>query len=59
MVAENSSPIFPPLPAYAGTANDDIIKRLSDEVLVKNPSITAEEAGADFVDSVNDLAANY
>ena len=59
MVAENSSPIFPPLPAYAGTANDDIIKRLSDEVLVKNPSITAEEAGADFVDSVNDLAASY
>ncbi len=59
MVAENSSPIFPPLPAYAGTANDDIIKRLSDEVLVKSPSITAEEAGADFVDSVNDLAASY
>ena len=59
MVAENSSPIFPPLPAYAGTANDDIIKRLSDEVLVKNPSMTAEEAGADFVDSVNDLAASY
>ena len=54
-----SSPIFPPLPAYAGTANDDIIKRLSDEVLVKNPAITAEEAGADFVNSVNDLAASY
>ena len=58
-VEKCSSPIFPPLPNYAGTANDDIIKRLSDEVLVKNPSITAEEAGADFVDSVNDLAANY
>ena len=58
-VEKNSSPIFPPLPNYAGTANDDIIKRLSDEVLVKNPSITAEQAGADFVDSVNDLAANY
>ncbi len=59
VVEKCSSPIFPPLPAYAGTANDDVIKRLSDEVLVKNPSITAEEAGADFVDSVNDLAANY
>ena len=59
VVQECSSPIFPPLPNYAGTANDDIIKRLSDEVLVKNPSITAEQAGADFVDSVNDLAANY
>ena len=59
VVQECSSPIFPPLPNYAGTANDDIIKRLSDEVLVKNPSITAEQAGADFVDSVNDLAVNY
>ena len=58
-VEQCSSPIFPPLPAYAGTANDDIIKRLSDEVLVKNPSITAEDAGADFVNSVNDLAASY
>ncbi|MBR3017562.1 MAG: carbohydrate ABC transporter substrate-binding protein [Clostridia bacterium] len=59
VVEKCSSPIFPPLPNYAGTANDDIIKRLSDEVLVKNPSITAEQAGADFVESVNDLAANY
>jgi multiple sugar transport system substrate-binding protein len=59
VVEKCSSPIFPPLPNYAGTANDDIIKRLSDEILVKNPSMTAEEAGADFVDSVNDLAANY
>ncbi len=58
-VEQCSSPIFPPLPNFAGTANDDIIKRLSDEVLVKNPAVTAEEAGADFVDSVNDLAANY
>ena len=59
VVQDCCSPIFPPLPAYAGTANDDIIKRLSDEVLVKNPSITAEDAGADFVNSVNDLAASY
>lgn len=58
-VEQCCSPIFPPLPAYAGTANDDIIKRLSDEVLVKNPSITAEQAGEDFVNSVNDLAASY
>ena len=36
-----------------------VVRALSDEVLVKNPSITAEEAGADFVDSVNDLAASY
>ena len=58
-VEQCSSPIFPPLPAYAGTANDDVIKRLSDEILVKNPAISAEDAGADFVNSVNDLAASY
>ena len=58
-VEQCSSPIFPALPAFSGTVDDDIIKRLSDEVLVKNPSITAEQAGADFVESVNDLAANY
>jgi multiple sugar transport system substrate-binding protein len=59
IVAENSSPIFPPLPAYAGTANDEVIKYLSDEMLAPNPGMTAEEAGAYFVENVNDLAANY
>ena len=58
-VEKNSSPIFPPLPSYSGTANDEVVKRLSDEVLLKNASITAEEAGADFVDSINDIAASY
>ena len=58
-VAENSSPIFPPLPAYSGTVNDDVIKRLSDEALLKNPTITAEEAGEDFVTSANDIAQSY
>ena len=59
IVAENSSPIFPPLPNYAGTANDDVIKYLSDEMLAPTPGMTPEEAGAYFVDTVNDLAANY
>ncbi len=58
-VEKNSSPIFPPLPAYAGTVNDDVIKRLSDEALLKEPTMTAEELGTDFVDSTNDIAANY
>ena len=59
MVEDNSSPIFPPLPSYSGTANDDVIKRLSDEALLKNPTMTAEELGADFVESVNDIAQSY
>ncbi|MBQ8162283.1 MAG: extracellular solute-binding protein [Clostridia bacterium] len=59
LVENNSSPIFPPLPSYAGTANNDVIQRLSDEALLKNPQITAEEAGQDFVDSVNEIAADY
>ncbi len=58
-VESNCSAIYPPLPAYAGTVNDDVIKRLSDEVLMKDATITAEEAGADFVDSTNDIAASY
>ncbi len=58
-VENNSSPIFPPLPAFAGTANDDVIKRLSDEALLKNPEYTAEELAQDFVDSTNEIAADY
>ncbi len=59
IVQENSSPIFPPLPAYAGTVNDDVLKRLSDEALLKNPTMTAEEMGQDLVDSAKDIAENY
>ena len=58
-VEQNSSPIFSPLPSYAGTVNDDVIKRLSDEALLKKPEMTAEECGADFVDSTNEIAADY
>ena len=59
LVENNSSPIFPPLPGYAGTANNDVIQRLSDEALLKNPEISAEEAGEDFVESSNEIAADY
>ena len=58
-VQDNCSPIFPPLPVYAGTANEDVIRRLSDEALLANPAYTAEELAADFVESVNDIASNY
>jgi len=58
-VAENSSPIFPPLPSYVGEVNADVLKRLSDEALLKTPSYTAAELGADFVESTNDIASNY
>jgi len=59
VVAENSSPIFPPLPSYVGTVNADVLKRLSDDALLKAPERTAEELGADFVESTNDIAASY
>ena len=59
IVEKNSSPIFPPLPSYSGTVNDDVLKRLSDDALLKNPTRTAEEMGADLVDSAKDIAENY
>jgi len=59
VVEKNSSPIFPPLPSYSGTVNDDVLKRLSDDALLKNPTRTAEEMGADLVDSAKDIAENY
>ena len=59
IVEKNSSPIFPPLPSYSGTVNDDVLKRLSDDALLKNPTRTAEEMGVDLVDSAKDIAENY
>ena len=59
LVEENSSPIFPPLPSYAGTANADVIQRLSDEALLNPPQITPEDAGEDFVNSTNEIAEDY
>ncbi len=59
IVRENSSPIFPPLPSYVGTVNADVLQKLSDEALLKNPAYTAEELGAQFVELTNDIAASY
>ena len=59
VVEKCSSPIFPPLPSYAGTVNDDVLKRLADEALLKNPTMTAEQLGEDLVNSAKDVAENY
>ena len=59
IVENNSSPIFPPLPSYAGTVNADVLQRLSDEALLKNPEYSAEELGAMFVEMTNEIAADY
>ncbi len=56
-VEKNSSPIYPPLPAYAGRVNEEVISRLSDEIL-QDPAISAEQAGAEFVESVRAIAAD-
>ena len=57
-VQENSSPIFPPLPSYAGAAQNDVIKYLSDECLTKNPSMTAQEAAEYLIEQVAMIAEN-
>ena len=59
VVQENSSPIFPPLPSYVGTVNADVLQKLSDEAQLKNPSYSAEELGAQFVEETNDIAGSY
>ena len=58
-VEKNSSPIFPPLPSYAGTAQTDVIQYLSEECLLKNPSMTAEEAAQYLIEHVAEIAADY
>lgn len=54
----NCSPIFPPLPSYAGTAQNEVILPLAEECLLKNPSMTAAEAGQAAVEQIADIAAN-
>ena len=58
-VEKNSSPIFPPLPSYAGTAQTEYIQLMSDECLLKGASITAEEAAETLVDGINEIAESY
>ena len=58
-VGENCSPIFPPLPSYAGTAQTEVIQYLAEEMLLKNPSMTAEEAGAFAVEQIADIASSF
>ncbi len=58
-VAGNSSAIFPSLPGYAGTVNDDAIKPTADEILDPKPSITAADAAKKLVEGAAKIAADY
>ena len=58
-VEENSSPIFPPLPSYAGTVQTEVIQTLSEECLLKGTSMTAEEAAQTLVDMTAEIASDY
>lgn len=58
-VEENSSPIFPPLPSYAGTAQTEVIQMLSEECLLKGTSMTAEEAAQTLVEMTAEIASDY
>ncbi|MBQ8093295.1 MAG: extracellular solute-binding protein [Clostridia bacterium] len=58
-VAENSSPIFPPLPAYSGQVNADVIQRLTEEAHLLNPTVTAEECAKDLIESTAEIASEY
>ena len=59
IVGENCSPIFPPLPSYAGTAQTEVIQMLAEECLLKGTSMTAEEAGQMAVEMIADIASNF
>lgn len=58
-VGLSCSPIFPPLPSYAGTAQTEVIEYLAEECLLKNTTMTAAEAGAFAVEQIADIASNY
>lgn len=58
-VEKCSSPIFPPLPSYSGTVQTEVIETLAGELLLKAPTMTAEEAAQTLVDSTAEIAADY
>lgn len=58
-VENNSSAIFGPLPSYAGTAQTEVIQMLSEECLMKEPSMTAEEAAQTLIEMTNDIASSF
>ncbi len=58
-VADNSSPIFPPLPSFAGTVQTEAIQTMSEECLLKGTSMTAEEAAKTLVELTAEIASNY
>ena len=58
-VEENSSPIFPPLPSYAGTVQTEVIETLAGELLLKEPTMSAEEAAQTLVEQTAEIASDY
>lgn len=54
-----SSPIFPPLPSYAGTVQTEVIEMLSGELLLKEPTMSAEEAAQTLVEQTAEIASDY
>lgn len=58
-VENNSSAIFPPLPSYAGTAQTEVIQMLAEECLLKEPTMSAEEAAETLIEMTNDIASSF
>lgn len=53
------SPIFPPLPSYAGTVQTEVIEMLAGELLLKEPTMSAEEAAQTLVEQTAEIASDY
>ena len=53
------SPIFPPLPSYAGTVQTEVIETLAGELLLKEPTMSAEEAAQTLVEQTAEIASDY
>lgn len=58
-VEKNSSAIFPPLPGYSGTVNQDVILPLTEEAHMAKPSMTAEACAKQLVEDTASIAADY
>ena len=53
------SSIFPPLPSYAGTVQTEVIETLAGELLLKEPTMSAEEAAQTLVEQTAEIASDY
>lgn len=58
-VEKNSSPIFPPLPGYSGTVNQDVLLPLTEEAHLAKPTMTAEQCAKQLIEDTANIAADY